>query len=103
MSCGVDYRCGLDPESWWLWLWLWPAAAAPIQRLAWELPYPVGKALKKIKRQKKKKKEIEANVMKGLGCSTTLRPIKRQDLWKGKFALFRRLVMGEGRLLLYQV
>ena len=28
-------------------LWLWPAAAAPIQPLAWEPPYGVGAALKK--------------------------------------------------------
>ena len=35
-----------------LWLWHRPAAAAPIQPLAWELPYAVGTALK---RQKEKK------------------------------------------------
>ena len=33
----------------WLWLWLWrrPAAAAPIQPLAQELPYAAGAAIKK--------------------------------------------------------
>ena len=37
-----------------LWLWCKPAAAAPIQPLAWELPYATGVALKK----KKKKESI---------------------------------------------
>ena len=46
MSCGVVCRCGSDLVS--LWIWLWLAAAAPIQPLAWELPYGTGVALKKI-------------------------------------------------------
>ena len=29
------------------WLWHRPAAAAPIQPLAWKLPYPAGAAVKK--------------------------------------------------------
>ena len=33
-------------------LWCRPAATAPIQPLAWELPYAVGAALEKTKRQK---------------------------------------------------
>ena len=44
MSCGVGRRCGLDPEL--LWLWWRLAATAPIQPLAWELPYAAGAALK---------------------------------------------------------
>ena len=36
MSSGVGHRCGWDPVL--LWLWCRPAAAAPIQPLAWELP-----------------------------------------------------------------
>ena len=44
-SCSVGCRNGLDPVS--LWLWCRPAAAAPIQPLAWELPYDVGAALKR--------------------------------------------------------
>ena len=32
-----------------LWLWWRPAAAAPIQPLAWELPYTTGAALKSKK------------------------------------------------------
>ena len=44
MSYGVGCRLGLDPTL--LWLWLWPAALAPIQPLAWKLPYAIGAALK---------------------------------------------------------
>ena len=46
-----------------LWLWYRPAATAPIQPLAWELPYAVGAAKKKKERRKeregKEKKENE--------------------------------------------
>ena len=38
-------RDGLDPML--LWLWCRPAAAAPIQSLAWELPYAIGGGPKK--------------------------------------------------------
>ena len=38
-----------------LWLWRRPVATALIGPLAWELPYTVGAALEKAKRQKKKK------------------------------------------------
>jgi len=41
----------------WLWLWCRLAATAPIQCLAWELPYAVPAALKRKKEKKKKKKE----------------------------------------------
>ena len=37
------------------WLWRRPAAAAPIQALAWEIPYAMGAALKRQKKKKKKK------------------------------------------------
>ena len=50
MRCGIGRRRGLDPAL--LWLWRELAARAPIQPLAWELPYAAGAALK---RQKKKK------------------------------------------------
>ena len=50
VSCGVGRRCCSDMAL--LWLWQWPAAAAPIQPLAWELPYSKDAALKK-KRNKK--------------------------------------------------
>ena len=44
MSCGVGCRCGLDPALPWPWCGL--ATVAPIQSLAWELPYATGVALK---------------------------------------------------------
>ena len=44
LSCGVVCRQGLDPIL--LWLWQRPAAAAPVQPLAWKLPYAVSAALK---------------------------------------------------------
>ena len=44
MSCGIDHKCGLDPEL--LWLWRRPEAVAPIQPLAWKRPYTKAVALK---------------------------------------------------------
>ena len=41
-----------------LWLWLRPAAVAPIQPLAWELPYAAGMALKKKKNKRKKIQQV---------------------------------------------
>ena len=35
-----------------LWLWCRPVAVAPVQLLAWELPYAAGAALKKNKKTK---------------------------------------------------
>ena len=54
MTCCVGHRCNSDPEL--LWLWCRPAAAAPIQPLAWELPHVAGMALKRQTEKKKKKK-----------------------------------------------
>jgi len=42
-----------------LWLWCRLVATAPIRPLAWELPYAMGVALEKVKRQKKKKKKAQ--------------------------------------------
>ena len=57
MSFSGGRRHGSDLAL--LCLWHWPAAAAPIQALAWEPPYVVGVALKKeTKKKKKEKKEI---------------------------------------------
>ena len=50
----VGYRCGLDLAL--LWLWYRQVAAAPIQTLAWELPYASGVALKRNPPKKKTKK-----------------------------------------------
>ena len=57
MSCGVGHRCGLDPDLALLLLWRRPAAAAPIQPLAWKYPYATGKPIKTQKKKKKKKKK----------------------------------------------
>ena len=46
MSCGVGCRLGWDLAL--LWLQCRPAATAPIGPLAWEPPYAVGVALKRI-------------------------------------------------------
>ena len=50
MSCGVGFRCSLDPAL--LWLWYRSAATAAIQPLAWEPPYATGTALKRQKTKK---------------------------------------------------
>ena len=42
-----------------LWLWQKPAAAAPIQSLAWELPYAVGVVLKRLPPPQKKIKPCQ--------------------------------------------
>ena len=48
-------------------LWHRPEAAAPVQPLAWELPYAVGVALKrqKEKKKEKKKKQRHSTVLEG--------------------------------------
>ena len=53
MSCGVYHGPALDLAL--LWLWYRVAAVAPIQPLAWELPYAAGAALKSKKKKKKVK------------------------------------------------
>ena len=55
VSYGVGHRHGWDPAL--LWLWCRPAATAPIQPLAWELPYATGAAQKRKKGRKKERKE----------------------------------------------
>ena len=47
MGCGVGQRRGWDPLL--LWLWCRLAATAPIQSLAWQLPYASGVALERPK------------------------------------------------------
>ena len=42
-----------------LWLWCRPAAAGPIQPLAWEPPYATNVVLKRQKKTKKRKKKKE--------------------------------------------
>ena len=59
MSCGIGRSCGSDPVL--LWLWYRPAATAPIQPLAWELPYVTGVAQKGPRKNKKKKRKMQEN------------------------------------------
>ena len=51
MSCGVVHRGGSDAAL--LWLWFRLTAEAPIQPLAWELPYARGVTLKSKKKSPK--------------------------------------------------
>ena len=55
VNCGVGHRAVWDPGL--LWLWYRLAAAAPIQTLAWKLPFAAGAALKS-KKEKEKKKQL---------------------------------------------
>ena len=53
MTCGVrSQRRGSDPAL--LWLWHRAAAVAPIQPLAWDIPYAAGAALKSTHTQKER-------------------------------------------------
>ena len=54
MSCGVGCRHGSDLVLVWLWYRL--VAVARIRSLAWEPPYVMVAALKRLKRPKKEKK-----------------------------------------------
>ena len=49
VSCGVGRKHNLDAGL--LWLWGRPAAATPIQPLAWALPYATDAAQKKKKKR----------------------------------------------------
>ena len=51
MICGAGCSGGSDLLL--LWLWHRTAAVAPVQPLAWELPYAIGAALKSQKKKKK--------------------------------------------------
>ena len=56
LGTGVTVSCSVGRKQGWdlvlLWLWCRQAAAAPIQPLAWKVPFAAGLA---TKRQKKKK------------------------------------------------
>ena len=53
MSCDVGHRCGSDLAL--LWLWRRLAAVAPIRPLGWAPPYATDAALKRPKKERKKK------------------------------------------------
>ena len=52
VSRGVGCRCALVLVL--LWLWCRPAAAAPIQSLAWEFPHAAADPQKKKKKKKRR-------------------------------------------------
>ena len=60
-----------------LWLWCRPTAAAPIQPLAWELPYAIGAALKRKKNLKIKNKEFSKR--NALEKASNLLKIEKQN------------------------
>ena len=76
LGSSVGRRCGSDLAL--LWLWCRPAAAAPVQPLAWELPYATGAALKK---QKTKNKPLREG--KQINTFKTLREGK-QNMQRGR-------------------
>ena len=59
--CGVGRRNGSDPAL--LWVWLRPAAAAPMQPLAWEPPYAVGVDLKKKNRGREIFRDLVSEIL----------------------------------------
>ena len=65
VSCGVGCRPGSDPAL--LWPWCRPAAASPIQPLAWGPPYAAAAAQEMAKRPKNKKRGAKCFISKK-GC-----------------------------------
>ena len=57
MNYGVGHRHGSDVAL--LWLWRRPAATAQIRCLSWEAPYAASMALKRPKKNVKKRKHIK--------------------------------------------
>ena len=78
LSSGVGHRHGSDPTL--LWLWRRLADLAPIQSLAWELPYATGAALKSKKEKKEKNKYLITNV-ESLVLSYALRLVVEKALY----------------------
>ena len=58
-----------------LWLWHRLAAVAPIQPLAWEIPYAEGAALKK------KKKKIKIKKKEGVPIVVQAKQIRLVTMW----------------------
>ena len=55
MSCGIGHIHSSVPAL--LWLQCGPAAATPIQPLAWEFPYATALQLRPLKKKKEREKE----------------------------------------------
>ena len=84
MSCGVGCKSYLDPAL--LWLWHRLVAVVPFGPLAWEPPYAMGIALKRLK---KKKKDTHTQIPLGnhspVGLEKTLKaPYTEQPLLQHK-------------------
>ena len=73
-----------------LWLWCRPAAVAPIQFLAWELPYVTGVALKKAKTNKQTKTNLTSKATREGRTNKTQRRkeiIKEVPLWHSRLRI----------------
>ena len=57
VSCGIGHRCSSDPAL--EWFWHRPAAATPVELLAWEPPYVTGVGLKRQKTTTTKKSRFQ--------------------------------------------
>ena len=79
MSCSVGYRHSSDLAL--LWLWCRPATTAPIQPLAWELPYATGEALKKKKKKERKEKKAQQKPEKSLSPALPQYPSRTSTDW----------------------
>ena len=82
MSCGIGLRCSSDPVL--LWLQHRPVPVAPVQPLAWELPYVVGM----VPPKKTKKTRNKTNKQKKRGDThthTTFKKTKRPTKQVQKF------------------
>ena len=86
MRCGVGCRCGSDPAF--LWLWYRPATTAPMQPLAWELPYAADVVLKRQKKKKKKKEKKKER--KKENCSASGKKKKKTYLPKKNVSSMRK-------------
>ena len=92
MSCAVGCRHGSDLAL--LWLWCRPAATALIRPLAWEPPYAMGAALKRLKTKRKGQQITNAGEdveKKGtlLHCWWACKLV--QPLWKAVWRYLRNL------------
>ena len=96
VGCSVVHRRGSDLAL--LWLWCRPAAAPPIQPLAWERPCAAGATLKSKKERKKKKvwhpkclSDFPAQPLCDLGqlaaplCASVPQPLTHFAEWRSPF------------------
>ena len=97
VSCGVGHRFSSDASL--LWLWHRPAAAAPIQPLAWELPYAASATLKSKNKQKTQKTTAPPTVYLHIkkhfkSCFSTLMSINRRMDREGMVHIYNGILFG---------